>query len=318
MQTQTADALCLTLQLGKIDLVSIPADYLPRRIDWAKWLDCVNMGSLLTGERLGVNPRICISPDHQDAKNNQTIYYLQSQSTLEQVDPVALFSDVADGARFIFVGTWSLSIPAWLSSAQAIFSAKFSGIMNEFLAEQFSRWCRIAEILEKSGSFLVSDDVGRLSGLTGVSRNWRQRTMRTGVLSEVRSPSWFAAVVDVAMSRSANATNMRLHRLLTLDPDLWCGSPKIAFNEASLDQAPSSAGDIWISAPSVGVALWIAEQQGHLEHGFSRIHVPGAILGWNPIRDLLAFLSRARDGSLLYLVDQHWRLQVLKKEGNEL
>lgn len=315
MQTQPAEALCIPLQIGRIDLVSMPSDYLPRRIDWSKWLDCVNMGSLVMGERLGVAPRICLSPDHQEAKDNLAMPYFQSQGTLEQIDPVKIFSDVADGARFLFVGSWSFLMPTWFTSAQAIFAAKYASIIPDFMAKQFLNWSRAADHLEKSGSFLVTDDLGRLSGLASISRNWRNRAMRNSMMFEPRSPAWFAAVVDMPMARSATATDLRLHRLSVIDPEVWCGSPRLSDDVIATIKCPHDCPEIWISAPSVGVALWIAEQQHPLAEIISRLQVPAAVLGWHPVRDLLAFLSRAKDGSMMYMVDRQSRLQVLKKDG---
>lgn len=318
MQTLTAEALCLPLQIGRIDLVSMPADYLPRRIDWSKWLDCVNMGSIVMGERLGVAPRVCLSPDHQEAKDNLSMAYLQSQGTLEQIDPVTIFSDVADGARFLFVGSWSFLMPTWFTSAQAIFSAQYASIIPDFISKQFVIWGRHAEQLEKNGSFLVTDDVGRLSSLTSISRNWRARAMRSSLQGEARSPAWFAAIVDVPMARSASAVDMRLHRLNVVEPEVWCGSPKLADDLVETMRPPKDCPEIWISAPSIGVALWIAEQQQPINEILSKLQVPGCVLGWHPVRDLLAFLSRAKDGSMLYMVDRQSRLQVLKKDGGVL
>jgi hypothetical protein len=318
MQLQPAEALCLPLQIGRIDLVSMPSDYLPRRIDWGKWLDCVNMGAMVMGERLGASPRISVSPDHQDAKDNLALTYFQGQGTLEQIDPVTIFSDVTDGARFIFVGSWSTAVPTWFTSAQSIFAAQYASLIPDFIARQFLLWGRTAERLEKEGSFLVTDDLGRLSGLSSIGRSWRNRAMRSSVMGEPRSASWLAAIVDVPMARSASAVDMRLHRLNVIEPEVWCGSPKLDVEIMSAMRAGEDCPEIWISAPSVGVALWIAEQQYPLNTLLSKLHVPGATLGWHPVRDLLAFLSRAKDGSMFYMVDRQCRLQVLKKDGGVL
>ncbi len=315
MQMQPAEALCLPLHIGRIDLVAMPAEYLPRRIDWPKWLDCINIGSRVMGDRVGVSPRICLSPDHVEAKDNMAVAYLQSQGTLEQIDPLALFSDVADGARFLFVGSWSQPLPTWFSSAQAIFGAHYAQVIPDFLSKQMVEWSRNADALEKNGSFLVTDELGRLSGLTSISRNWRNRSMRSGLLAEVRSLSWFAAVVDMPMARSAHAIDMRLHRLNVVEPESWCGAPKLPDDVLNVIAAPKDCPEIWISAPGLGVALWIAEQQQPIRDILPKLQVPGAILGWHPVRDLLTFLARAKDGSMLYVVDSQSRLQVLRKDG---
>lgn len=315
MQTQPAEPLCLPLHVGGIGMVSMPADYLPRRIDWPKWLDCINIGSQVMGNRVGVAPRICLSPDHADAKDNMAVAYLQSQGTLEQIDPITLFSDVAEGARFLFVGSWSQQLPTWFSSTQAIFGAHFAHVIPDFLARQMLDWNRHADALEKDGSFLVTDDLGRLSGLTSISRNWRNRSMRSGLMNEMRSQSWFAAMVDLPSARFEGAADMRLHRLAVIEPESWCGSPKLHDDLLSAIAAPKDCPEIWISAPGLGVAFWIADQQQPLKEILAKVQVPGAILGWHPIRDLIAFLSRAKNGSMLYLVDRQSRLQVLKKDG---
>jgi hypothetical protein len=72
MQTQAADALCLQLRVGQVSMVSMPADYLPKRIDWAKWVDGVAMTARVK-------------------KNKSTLYY--ANDTVEADDDIATTAD---------------------------------------------------------------------------------------------------------------------------------------------------------------------------------------------------------------------------------
>jgi hypothetical protein len=314
MQTQPAEAVCLQVKLGQIGLVSMPADYVPRRVDWAKWVDCVAIGSKAMNQRIGMAPRVCVSPDHKDAKDNLALVSLQEQSGLEYVDLLKMFSGIVDGTRFLFAGSWSQPIPSWINSSQAVFSARYGSMIPDILSSQLGSWAVCAERMETRGSFLVTDDVGRLSSLSLIAKNWRARQIRSGMLAETRSPSWFAAMIDVHMPKSTDGSPARIHRLAALEPENWCGAPKI--NEELLESIrhPADCPEIWISSPSMGLSLWIAEQQGPLSANAERLRIPSAVVGWHPLRDAVAFLAEAPPKSYLYMVDRHSRLQVLMKE----
>lgn len=317
MQAQFAEAFCLTLRLGRTDMVSMPSDYLPRRVDWAKWIACIASGARILNDRVAMSPRICLSPDHQDPKDNIAIASLQGQSQLESVDPMMLLSDVGDGSRFLFVGSWTRPIPTWFSSLQSVFNVKYGAMIPEILSTQMREWGVYAEKLEKNGTFLVSDDMGRLSALTAVSRVWRARQIRSGMMTEARTPSWFASVVDIYGPKSSEGIPVRLHRLAVIEPERWCGSPQIDPEILSIIRTTDDPPEIWISAPGIGVSLWIADQQQPLAAALGKLRMPGTILGWHPLRDIFAFLSHAPSGSMMYCVDQSARLQVLKKDQGE-
>ena len=116
MQTQPAEVLCLPVKLGQIGLVSMPGDYVPRRIDWTKWVDCVAMGSKVLNLRIGMTPRVCVSPDHKDPKDNYSMVSLQEQRGLEYVDLLKMFSEILEGTKFLFAGSWSPRCLTTLSS----------------------------------------------------------------------------------------------------------------------------------------------------------------------------------------------------------
>ena len=314
MQTQPAEAICLQFKLGHIGLVSMPVDYVPRRIDWTKWVDCVAMGSKTLNQRIGMTPRVCVSPDHKDPKDNFAMVSLQEQRGLAYVDLLKMFSEIVEGTRFLFAGSWSQPIPSWINSSQAVFSARYGAMIPDLLSSQLRHWAACAERMEARGSFLVTDDVGRLSALSSLGKNWRARQTRSGMMTETRSPSWFAATIDVHRSISAEGSPARLHRLATLEPENWCGAPKIKEELLDSIRHPADCPEIWVSSPSMGLSLWIAEQQGPLSASIDRLRVPGAVLGWHPLRDAISFLAEAPPKSYLYMVDRHSRLQVLMKE----
>lgn len=168
MQTQAADTFCLQVRLGKVGLISMPADNVPRRVDWGHWIDCVSVGSKISKNRIESEPRVILSPDHPESKDNISIVSLQGRNGLEDVDPLRMITDIVEATKFLFVGTWNRPTPSWFSSIQAVFAAKYAGISSQVLADQSKYWGFCAERLEKSGSFLVNDDVGRLSALTAI------------------------------------------------------------------------------------------------------------------------------------------------------
>ena len=314
MSSQTTEAICVHLRLGHVKLLSMPVDYVPRRIDWAKWVDCISIGARVFGERIGVVPRISISPDHQESKDNTNFVAIQKQSGLDEVDIVKLFADAGEGSRFVFIGSWAQPTTSWIHSSQAVFSAKYSSLMSDVLASQLKHWSPMAERQEKGGTFLVTDDVGRLSSLATLCKAWRVRQLRLGLVTEAKLLSWFAATVDIHTGMSSEGEGVRLHRLAVLEPDQWCDSPRIRDEILREIQVPTNCPEIWVSAPSLGLSLWIADQQESLQTSIPKLRMPSSVLGWHPVRDSISFLAEAPSKSILYMVDRHSRLQVLMKE----
>lgn len=314
MQAQSAETLCASLRLGGVNLISMPSESLPRRVDWGKWVDCIAAGLKVLDQKIRSTPRITMSPDHVNPEDSIAIGMIYGQGGLEHIDLIRMLADVSEPTRFLFVGGWFRPIPSWFSSLQSVFNANYGSLIPDQLTKQMNWWKNCAEKKERDGFFLVSDDLGRLSALTSIARNWRSRQVRSGVLAEARSPSWCAASVDVFLPKSSEGQALRLHRLAVLEPEAWCGSPRITCDEQLTEASLSGSEELWISAPGAGLALWIGDQFHDLKESLDRIRMPGAILGWHPLRDLIAFLSDAPSGSLLYLVDQSSRLQILRKD----
>ena len=311
---QIGEAICLQIRVGRITLLSIPVDYVPRRIDWAKWIDCISIGAKVLGDRHGLAPKIAISPDHLESKDNTNVGAIQNQRGLDEVDLIKLFSDVGEASRFIFVGSWQLPTTSWIHSSQAVFSSKYNALIADVLTSQMKYWSPTAERQEKAGAFLVTDDIGRLSSLSSICKAWRARQFRTAILTEAKRPSWFAATVDIHLGMSSEGEGIRLHRIAVLEPDQWCDSPNIREDILKVIRAPEDCPEIWVSAPSLGLSLWIADQQESLKTSLSKLRSPSAILGWHPVRDSISFLANAPSKSMLYMVDRHSRLQVMMKE----
>jgi hypothetical protein len=314
VSNQTGEVICLQLRLGRINLLSIPVDFVPRRIDWAKWIECISIGAKVLGDRHGIAPKIAISPDHLESKDNASVVAIQGQRGLDEVDLIKLFSEVGEASRFIFVGSWQLPTTSWINSSQAVFSSKYSALIANVLTSQMKYWNPAAERQEKSGAFLVIDDVGRLSSLSSICKAWRARQLKTANLTEAKMPSWCAATVDIHLGMSSEGEGIRLHRIAVLEPDQWCDSPNIREDILKVIRAPEDCPEIWVSAPSLGLSLWIVDQQESLKTSLSKLRAPSAILGWHPVRDSISFLSDAPSKSMLYMVDRHSRLQVLMKE----
>ena len=314
MQTQAADALCLQLRVGQVSMVSMPADYLPKRIDWAKWVDGVAMTARVKKNKSTSQPRICMSPDHLDAKDNLAFFSMQSQNGLEHVDPLKIMADVAEETKILFVGSWNQPSPSWFKSVQSVFAARYAGFAAEVLPRQLKLWSPAAERMENRGCFLVTDDLGRISALSSIGRSWRSRQTRAAMTSETRNPSWFAAAFDVHLGVSSEGVGLRLHRLAVLEPESWCGAPKIQEEHLSNLSLGKGCPEVWISTPGLGMSLWLADQLEPLSTLQPRLRMPSAVLGWHPLRDLVSFVAEAPSGSVIYLVDANARLQLLKKE----
>ena len=116
------------------------------------------------------------------------------------------------------------------------------------------------------------------------------------------------------MGMSSEGEGLRLHRLAVLEPDQWCDSPIIKEEILCDIKAPADCPEIWISAPSLGLSLWIADQQESLKTSLPKLRMPSSILGWHSVRDSISFLSEAPSKSMLYMVDRQSRLHVLMKE----
>jgi hypothetical protein len=233
------------------------------------------------------------------------------------MDFLKLISGVSEDTKFLFVGSWPQNLPSWFKSLQSVFAAKYAPIMQEELGRQIKFWSSLSERLEANENFLVIDDVGRLSALSAISKNWRSRQLRANILQEVRSLSWFASTVDVHMPRSSEGEALRLHRLLVLPPEQWCGAPTFAASLETFSSGSAIAPEIWVSAPGAGMSLWIAEHHHVAGDVPSSVRLPSAVLGWHPLRDMLAFLAEAASGSLMYLVDSDANLQILLKENGD-
>lgn len=314
MQQQTVEALCVQVRIGQSSLVSVPSEFVPKRINWAKWADGAAIGLRVRKNRSIIAPRLCISPDHQDPKDNLAFMSTQNQSGLEQVDLFKLIGSVSDESKFLFVGSWTQTLPSWFKSLQAVFAAKYSSSMQEMLSHQVKYWSSIGERLESLENFLVVDDVGRLSGLAGIAKIWRSRQSRANVLAEARSNSWFAATLELHMPRASEGAAIRLHRLHVFKPDQWCGAPQ--FGQTSIAGLPDFAAiqEVWVSAPGSGMSLWVADQYSMLSGLSTKLRMPGALLGWHPLRDLIAFIGDAPANSVMLMVDGELNLQVLMKE----
>lgn len=315
MQQQTAEALCIQLRLGQSALVSLPSEAVPKRVNWMKWADGVSTAMRVKKNRSLIAPRLCMSPDHEDSKDNLTFMSNQNQSGLEQVDLFKLISSASDEDKFLFVGSWMQTLPSWFRSLQAVFSAKYGSVLQNFLAQQMKSWDLLGDRLETRDNFLVVDDVGRLSALASISKLWRSRQARANILTETRSASWFAATMELHMAKSSDGEAIRLHRLRVFKPDEWCGSPRLA--KESFPGAPDLklASQIWVSAPGAGMGLWIADQYELVDKDIQKLQMPSAVLGWHPLRDLIAFLSAAPSTSVMFMVDADMNLQVLMKES---
>jgi len=314
MQTQVAEAFCLQLRVGEVSMVSMPADYLPKRIDWAKWVDGVAMTARVQKNKSTSQPRIFMSPDHLDAKDNLAFFSMQSQNGLEHVDPLKLMADVAEETKFLFVGSWNQPSPSWFKSVQSVFAARYAGFAAEVLPRQLKLWSPAAERMENRGCFLVTDDLGRISALSSLGRAWRSRQTRSGMTSETRNPSWFAAAFDVHLGVSSEGVGLRLHRLAVLEPESWCGAPQIQEEHLRSLRFGEGCPEVWISTPGLGMSLWLADQLEPLSTVQQKLRIPSAVLGWHPMRDLVSFVAEAPSDSVMYLVDANARLQLIKKE----
>jgi hypothetical protein len=314
MQTQPAEAFCFQLNIGSIRMVSMPSDHVPKRIDWAKWIDCSVAELVTLKQQMSQVPWICMSADHADAKDNLGVVSIQGQRGLEHVDPMKLLADVAENMRYLFIGSWHHSIPSWSASVQAIYAAQYGARFPEVLSRQLHHWQKIADLLGVGSNFLVTDDIGRLSALHGLSHAWLGRQLRSGIFSEQKSPSWLACSVDLYAPLSAGGTKIKLHRVAIFDAHAWCGSPSIDAEYLTFMRSAADYPELWVSAPTLGLSLWLAEQHAAWDAVHDRLRCPSAVLGWHPLRDVLAFIGCAANGSMMIIVDRHSRLQILMKE----
>jgi hypothetical protein len=317
MQTQPAEAFCFQINMGAVKLVSMPSDHVPKRVDWAKWIDCSTAELTALRQQMSLAPRICMSPDHTEPKDNLGVVSIHGQRGLEHVDPMKLLADVSENIRYLFVGSWNHPIPSWSASVQAIHDARYGGLFPEFLSSQIKHWQKISETLDVASNFLVTDDVGRLSALSGLSRAWLGRQLRSGVFNEPKSASWVACSIDLYTPLSAGGTSIKLHRAAVLDPESWCSSPRLCTKHQELLQLAPECPELWVSSPGIGLSMWLAEQRAPLKNLIERLRCPSAVLGWHPLRDALAFLGAAPNGSVMILVDRHSRLQILLKEDGD-
>ncbi len=318
MQIQPAESFCFQVNLGAVRMVSMPADYVPKRIDWAKWIDCSAAEISMVDQQFSLLPRICMSADHEDPKDNLAVVSIHGQRGLEHVDPIKLLADVAENTRFLFVGSWNHAIPSWSASVQSVYGARYGAMFPDILSRQIRHWQRVAEKFDSTGNFLVTDDAGRLSGLAALSRAWLSRQLRSGVLNESKATSWFACSVDLYTTVSEPRNPSKLHRVAVLDPENWCGSPRLAAHHLELLRLSSDSPEIWVSSPGLGLSMWLAEQRAPIHSTIEKLRFPSAVLGWHPLRDALAFLGCAPHGSVMLLVDRHSRLQILLKEDGRV
>jgi hypothetical protein len=305
------------MNLGRISMVSMPSDYVPRRLDWAKWVDCEASSIKVGIDAISSFPRVCMSPDHEEEKDNVAIMSLPSQRDLEHVDPMKILSEVSENTRILFVGSWFRSTPSWAQSVQAIRASQFGDDYPKVLQAQLASWLPISESLSRGANFLVLDDVGRFSALSTLAKSWITRQQKVGASQEVKSKSWFACSIDLLTPVTVGGTSVKLHRLAVINPEDWCGAP---FPEEKILAAIKSNLDckqLWISSPGLGLSLWLAQLRGISVSQLQNVLIPSSMLGWHPLRDAMAFLAEAPSRSILLLVDRHSRLQVLYKEIEE-
>jgi len=273
MHLQIAEPLCVRISIGQSSLVSFPSEFVPKRINWAKWADGIEIAMRVKKNRHLIAPRFWSSTDHLQAKDNMSFMSAHSQSGIEQVDLFKLINTVSEESKFLFVGSWAQPLPSWFRSLQAVFSAKYSTSLQDMMAKQVANWSILSEGLESTENFLVIDDVGRLSALSGIAKVWRSRQERANILAEPRSNAWFAATLELSAPKVAGGQIIRLHRLQVFKPEQWCGSPDFAREPFSNEFDMKTAEEVWISAPGGGMSLWLADQGSILNQQNQKIYM---------------------------------------------
>ncbi|MCX6126802.1 MAG: hypothetical protein NTV34_18900 [Proteobacteria bacterium] len=297
-----AEFRALSAYLGRVIVISAPANHAPDRLDWTRWI----ANTVNRFEKFERPPPAKVTLLDVRGTKVEPIFGVAlefSRLDLQTLDPISLFSESLLGVLHITHGTWLFTLSSWVESLKQIASAKFRGTISTFLNEQFQIWCQLMLQSSISEFFVLPDSGTKFANAADMCKNWADRAVRSRTLPEHKLGGWCAAIMQVFGKQDRQCEAQMIREILTLTPRDWCGDPEWHRGAISrINLTVENIEEVWISIPNAGLTLDLFDRLKSL--GLSKnakLFAPSTVVGWHPIRDFMLCANRIERRIFIYM-----------------
>lgn len=310
-----AEPLSLSVRLGKVIIASSPAEHAPSKLDWSRWVE----NTALRYEQFETPaPRRVFLLDRSESRierisTGSLQYARQDMGTANILELLAGWSE---GALALLCGPFHYTMSSWLESMRQIALATYGASVGALLQRQLDYWREVSSHHRDDSFFVLSDASLRFQNAAMQCDTWMKRLIRSRVVSEARHDSWAAGIMRVYSASDGLGRQIRIHRLISLDPTDWCGDPDWELEVAEAFQSiGGKIEQLWVSVPAAGMVSDIAARMTRIGvNAKADLIAPSVILGWHPLRDAFLFLGATKPFRLLIYMDSQERLQFIAAE----
>lgn len=310
-----AEPLSLSVRLGQVIIASAPEDYAPAKLDWGRWV----INTALRHEQFeSPSPRRVFLLDRSDSKIDRisTGALQYARQDMATANILELLAGWTEGTLALLCGAFQFTMSPWLESIRQVALASYGAGIGALLQRQLDCWREVSSDHRDDSHFILSDANLRFQNASLHCDAWTKRLIRSRVVSEVRGGSWATGILRVHAPGDGQGRQVRIHRLISLDPTEWCGDPEWELEIAELFQTLGpNAEQLWISVPAAGMVADIAARMARIGLNSNiQVIAPSVILGWHPLRDMFLFLGATKPVRLLVYMDSQERLQFIAIE----
>ena len=310
-----AEPLSLTVRLGQVVIASSPEEHAPVKLDWGRWV----VNTALRYEQFETpSPRRIFLLDRSESRIERIStgalqYARQDMATANILELLAGWSE---GTLALLCGPFHTTTSSWLESMRQVALASYGAGIGTLLQRQLDCWREVSSAHRDDSQFVLSDASLRFLNASQQCDAWMKRLVRSRVVSEARGGSWAAGILRVHAAGDGLGRQVRVHRLVSLDPTEWCGDPEWEHDLADIfKQFGPKIHQLWISVPFAGMVSDITARMARIGLTVgTNVIAPSVILGWHPLRDLYLFLGGNQPVRLLVYMDSQERLQFIALE----
>lgn len=310
-----AEPLSFTVRLGEVIIASSPEDHAPVKLDWGRWVS----NTALRYEQFETpSPRRIFLLDRSESRiermSTGALQYARQDMATANI--LELLSSWSEGTLALLCGSFRTTRSSWLESMSHIALASYGAGIGGLLQRQLDSWREVSLAHRDDSQFILSDASLRFLNASQQCDAWTKRLVRSRVVSEARGASWAAGILRVHAAGDGLGRQVRVHRLVSLDPTDWCGDPDWDLDIAdTFKQFGLKIDQLWISVPSAGMVSDIASRMARVGiYTGTNVIASSVILGWHPLRDVYLFLGGNQPVRLLVYMDSQERLQFIAVE----
>lgn len=310
-----AEPLSFSVRLGQVIIASAPEDHAPMKLDWGRWV----INTALRYEQFETpSPRRIFLLDRSESRiermSTGTLQYARQDMATANI--LELLASWSEGTLALLCGPFQTTSSSWLESMRQVALASYGSGIGALLQRQLDCWREVSSVHRDDSHFVLSDASLRFLNASQQCDTWTKRLVRSRVVSEARGGSWAAGILRVHAAGDGLGRQIRVHRLVSLDPTDWCGDPDWELTIAdTFKQFGRKIDQLWISVPSAGMVSDIAARMSRIGvYIGSNVIASSVILGWHPLRDLYLFLGGSQPVRLLVYMDSQERLQFIAVE----